>query len=203
MAGSGSLINYSNYVALDGSSWRSSTGVGGGAGTYVFYISAPAWYVSFRIWGSGGWGYQNGSLYVYPYDSSSGAFSSTAVFGSWESGRGSGYGYTWEWKHNNDGGSSGDIHDCHLWKLVVTEGNNDGGSSGTLYVGGLGCTTESIYNNYFKGRKIYCSKGDWWKQGNTYSSDEAFLSSEGYSCLRGTKIAVSTGTYKYVCAKNA
>ena len=208
MAGAGSPINYSNIVALDGSSWRYSTSVGGGAGTQTYYVAAPAFRIYFHIWGSGWWGYQSGSMYVYPYDSSTGAFSSNAVVGSWQSGKGSGYSYTWDWFHNakdNSGnyGSPEDIHDCHLWKVVVMEGDNSGGSSGTLYTGGIGCTSESIYNSYFKNRKIYCSKGDYWKQGNTYSSDSAFLSAQGYSCLRGTPISVSTGTYKYVCAQKA
>lgn len=204
MAGSGDLINYTNYVALDGSSWRASTGIGGGAGTSIFYISAPAWYVTFRIWGSGLWGYQEGSLYVYPYDPTTGTFLSTAVYGSYASGRGSGDIASWNFKHNKDGGSSKDTHDSHLWKISVYEGDNHGGSYGTLYVGGLGCATEDIYNNYFKGRKIYCSKGAFWKKGsgtNQYASDEAFLQEQGYSCMRGTQISISTGTYKYVCAK--
>lgn len=202
---SGDLINYANYKAMAGSSWFTSIGVGGGAGTTTYMIAGSTWAVDFRIWGSGLWGYQSGSLYVYPFDESTGKFSETAVYGSWQSGKGASYGYAWQFYHNYNGGTSGDIHDCQLWKLVVTEGNNDGGSTGTLYVGGLGVLSESIYNSYFKGRKVYCARGDYWRLGSqyTYASEEAFLAAQGYSCLRGTLVSVSTGTYKFICSKRS
>jgi hypothetical protein len=198
----GDLINYTNYVALDGTAWRSSKNIGR-IGTYTYILTAPAFYVKVNIKGGGWWGYQEGSFYVYPYDESTGTFSSKAVVGSYQTGRGSGYSYTWEWYHNYNGGSAEDIHDIHIWKVVVYIGNNDGSYSGNLYAGGLGCIKESLYADYFKNRPIYYSKGEYWTiaSGSTYTTIDACLKAENYSVMRGTQIAVNTGTYKYITAK--
>lgn len=201
----GDLINYSNYKALDGSSWRSSSTVGSSAGTFIFYVSAPAFYVTFYIQGAWPWAYQEGSLNVYPYDPETGKFGSAVYTGS-GSVRGDNR-TTWSFTHNKDGGSSKDVHDCQLWKIQIYHGDNaaTASASGSLYVGGLGLCTEDIYNTYFKGRHIYCSKGAFWRKGsgsNQYASDEAFLQAQGYSCMRGTQISISTGTYKYITANH-
>jgi hypothetical protein len=206
MAGAGSVINYSNIVALDGTAWRTTVSLSGDTGQHIYYVSAPVFYVNFTIHGSGLWGYQAGSCYVYPYDSSTGAFSSSYVYGSWSEGRGDDYGNAWNFYHNiifNGSSSSEDISNCHLWKIETNKGDNNGSANGTLYISGMGKLTESIYNSNFKNRKIYASKCDYYQKGNTYSSDEAFLQACGYSCMRGTKISVSSGSYKYLCAREA
>lgn len=202
----GDLINYTNYKAMIGSpsyrqkeriSWQSRNGACSGTRTY--YISAPHFRVTQEMRGSGWWGYQEASLYVYPYDSSSGKFSSTAVYGFYNSVKGSSAYDTWEWEHN--GGYSGDIPDCHLWKIVTYAGENDGTVDGYAYSAGLEMVPQNIYTNYFQNRRIFASKGQIWSQ-SSYASDEAFLKAQGYSCLRGTPISISTGTYKYICASN-
>ena len=195
MAGSGSLINYSNIKSLLGSSWRSSVTVGY-TGTYTYYVTAPAFHIDYWIKGSGWWGYQEGSIYVYRWNGSN---FSTCVYSGSNSCRGSKNQISWAFSHNYNGGSSGDVHNCQLWKIVVYSGNNDGSSGGTLYTGGLGLVSESLYNSYFKNKLIYCSKGTYWTS-STYN-DSTFISNQGYSCMRGTKISVSSGTYQYVTAQ--
>ena len=205
MAQAGDLINYTNYVALDGSSsWRNTLKSGNDRGTNYYYVSAPAFYFYYIIEGTGWWGYQEGSCAIYPYDESTGAFSATKVFGSSKSGRGGSYDGIWQWKHNKDGGSSGDVHDCHLWKISVYMGNNDGNCSMWIYTGGLSHVKEDLYADYFQKRYIYCSEGKAWKKGtgtDQYASDEAFLQAQYYTHMRGTPISISTGTYKYITSK--
>ena len=196
----GDLINYANCKAMDGSSWRHSTSLSGRNWSRRYYISAPAWHVTFTIKGSGLWGYQEGSFNVYAYNSSTGKFDKK-VYGSSQSLRGGSKSYNWNFSHNYNGGSSGDIHDLHLWCVDIYAGNNDGSTSGNIYTGGIGVFPESIYNSHFKGKTIYASKGDYWQKGNTYASDEAFLAGEGPSHMKGTKISVVDGTYKYISTR--
>lgn len=199
----GDLINYTNYKAMDGAAWRNQTSHIKSTGSYTFVVSAPAFQANCWINGSGLWGYQEGGISVYPYDDSIGTFSSTAVFNKSGNVRGGSKKKEWTFNHNYNGGTSGDIHDCQIWKVTFYLGNNDGTKGCWLYTSGLGLVPESIYNNYFKGRLVYASKGDWWqiKSGNTYSTVEACLKAEGYSHMRGTPVSVSTGTYKYITSK--
>lgn len=195
MAVSGSMIDFANIQSSLGTSWRNSTTVGY-TGTYTYYVSAPAFHIDYWIKGSGWLGYQEGSIHVYPYNPSTGKFGSSVYDGS-DSCRGSTQ-ISWAFSHNYNGGTTGDVPDVHLWKIEVYSGNNDGSSGGTLYVGGMGLLTESLYNNYFKYRRIYCSEGNFW----TGYTDEGFLSAKGYSCMQGTQIREDTGTYLYICANH-
>lgn len=200
----GDLINYANYKAMDGGSWRHKGGTWTSAGSYTFVVSAPAFQANCWICGSGLWGYQEGGIQVYPYDESTGTFSSTAVFNKSGNVKGGSNKSEWTFNHNYNGGTSGDIHDCQIWKVTFYLGNNDGTKGCWLYTGGLGLVPESIYNSHFKGRLVYASKGDYWQiksSGTTYASIEACLNAEGYSHMRGTPVSVSTGTYKYITSK--
>lgn len=205
MAGVGDYINYANFCALNPASegWYGYRSLGGKGTTRTFYIAATAFRVWTSIQGSWVWGYQEGSLNVYAYDKNTGRFKSSPQLSWFDSVQGTSNHAGCGFYHNFEGGSSGDIHDCHLWKVVVYYGDNDGDSTdGFIQTGGLSLVPESIYNSYFKGRKIYCAKGDWWEQGGTYRTDEEFLSAQGYSCMRGTQISIATGTYKYICAQS-
>lgn len=199
----GDLINYTNYVALDGSSWRYKGGTWTTSGTYTFVVSAPAFQANCWICGSGLWGYQEASVNIYPYDESTGTFSTTAIFSKGGSVRGGSNKDEWTFNHNYNGGSSNDIHDCHIYKIVFYLGDNDGTKGCWLYTGGLGLVKESLYADYFKGRPIYASKGDYWRihSGYTYATVEDCLKAEFYTCMRGTPISISTGTYKYITSK--
>lgn len=205
----GDTINAIQYAKMDAAAWRHSENWQNKNYTMTICISAPAIYCYYTIGGSGFWGYQEGSFNVYAYNSSTNAFDNH-IMGSTESVRGS-KSYTWRFKHNYENGTNGDIHDLPLWKIVVYAGNNDGGCHLYLYTGGLSMVpyvedgskglTPSIYESYFKDKMIYQSKGDYFVIGNTYKSETEFLAAEGPSAMRGTPIAVSTETYKYISTR--
>ena len=88
----------------------------------------------------------------------------------------------------------------HLWKIVLYEDSGDGGSFYQVYSAGLEKVPSSIYQSHFKSRKIIGVTCGIWEKGYDYATDDAFLADKGYGVLRGTPIAITSGTYRYICA---
>ena len=192
--GVGSLINRDNLIEMIGSSaWRNSNLNSCYEDTVTLYIDAPAFLITFNLW-ENGLDYKDGSCFISYWTGSSWI----QVYGSEESVRGSAY--SWSFKHNVDGGSEDDVHDYHLWKIELTEGVGDGGSFYSIFSGGLEKVPASIYQSYFRGRKIIGVTCGIWEKGIDFSSDEEFLRDKGYGVLRGTPIAILSGTYLNICA---
>lgn len=196
--GVGSLINRENLIEMIGSAaWRSNNINSCYEGTVTLYVDAPAFQITFNLWGNGSED-KEGSCFISRWN----GLSWIRVYGSTEH-LDSVFSYSWTFKHNVDGGSEEDVHDCHLWKIVLTEGVGEGGSFYNIFSGGLEKVPASIYQNHFKGRKIIGVTCGIWEKGIDYASDEEFLSDKGYGVLRGTPIAVQSGTYQYICAGTA
>ena len=195
--GTGSLINRENLIDMTGTAWRNSYLNSCYQSTVTLYIDAPAFQMSFSLWANSGSykegscsvSHWHGSFWVEDY-SSSGSSRDNKVF-------------QWAFRHNVDGGTAEDVHDRHLWKIVMYEGPGDGGSFFSIYAGGLEKVPASIYQSHFRGRKIIGVTCGIWEKGIDFSSDDAFLTAKGYGVLRGTPIAVQSGTYQYICAGTA
>ena len=195
--GAGSLINRENLIDMTGTGWRNSYLNSCYQSTVTFYIDAPAFQVTFNLWGNGD-GYKEGSCSISYWNGSSWI----QVYGSTQ-GSASYFTKAWEFKHNVDGGTTEDVHDRHLWKIVLYEDSGSGGSFFNVYAAGLEKVPSSIYQSHFRGRKIIGVTCGIWEKGTDFASDDAFLTAKGYGVLRGTPIAVQSGTYQYICAGTA
>ena len=193
--GAGSLINRDNLIEMIGSSaWCNSYLNSCYQSTVTFYIDAPAWQLQFNVWANSG--HKEGSCFVSYWNGSSWI----QVYGSTESLYGQQDYHQWSFKHNVDGGTAEDVHDMHLWKIVLDEDSGDGGSFYQVYSAGLEKVPALIYQSHFKGRKIIGVTCGIWEKGFDYATDDAFLADRGYGVLRGTPIAITSGTYLYICA---
>lgn len=186
----GDKINYANYKAMVPGAWRitpswkdTNKTIYLSACSFVIQIRVTSvWFRKSRIWLTAY--YYNGSSWVQAYTgyiSKSGGSSGDAKY-----------------YHNraDEGTTSGDSHQHHLWKFVIAM-DPEGSSHGyfNIWAGGLETMNETEYNNYFKGNKIMgvkCAYSD-------SSSDSAFVASNHPSTNKGTKISVSAGTHKYIC----
>lgn len=150
---SGDLINYSalayeyyrDFSIMDIDS-------GSDVGHKYVYVSAQSWYAQITInknWGS--WGrdisftasYWNGSAWVE-------AWSDSHSWGQFESGE-----WTYKYYHNSTlGTTSGDVVEPVLWELHFYYPELYRKRL-RLYVGRIACMGEELYNNFYKGRKIY------------------------------------------------
>lgn len=198
---SGDVINYSNYKAMYPSAWRySHTWTDSSVTIYVnassFVIRARVSSVLFRSnWVNVTASYWNGSSFVQAYAPRNNNGYTTYAKGANSS--------SWSGYHNrsSEGTTSGDQHQIQLWKLVISMRGKDGSAHGyfDIWCGGLETMTESEYNNYFKGRLIKYSSGDWFQKGNTYASDAAFIAGQKPSNWRGTPISIASGTANKLC----
>ena len=182
----GQTINWSNYKGAVSASWRKTydSGKAGDLQT-TRYVYAPAFEAQVNVYGSGLWGAHNGALTVY-YLNSSGGWTQAASLECSEA-RGSGSDKAVIWKHNYSGGSSGDVHDVHTWKVVIWS-SGDGDGRLRIWLGGIEMCTESWYNSYCRGKPI---KGI-----------ACALSASSYGTTgdrRGELISVSAGTYGQIC----
>lgn len=102
--------------------------------------------------------------------------------------------------HNRaaEGTTSGDSHQHHLWKFVIHNVSYAGSAHAyfNIWAGGLETMTEAEYNSYFKGHEIMgivCQFDD------TETVDANFVAVHHPSTHKNTEIAISTGTYKWMC----
>lgn len=166
--------------------------------TFTYCCAAPASMARVALYGSGWWGYQEGSLGAYYWNGSQWV----QAYYVYDFFQGSGQGTTFEFRHNYNGGSSQDVHDIHLWKYVMYLQNGDGSASFSLYTGGLEMVPESIYDSYFAGRYLKALSGRKYRIGSGYDypTDSAFLEAQGYAVRNGTPIGIASETYKFLCA---
>ena len=191
MAIQGKTIAWSNYTGEVSASWRSTydSGKAGDLQT-TRYVYAPAFEAQVNVYGAGLWGAHNGALTVY-YLNSSGGWTQAASLECSEA-RGGGSDKAVIWKHNYSGGSSGDVHDVHTWKVNIWS-SGDGDGRLRIWVGGIEMCSASWYHTYCVpagtyGRRIRGISGG-------YSSS----SYETTGSRRGTPISGASGTYKWIC----
>ena len=191
MAVQGKTINWSNYTGAVSASWRQTydSGKAGDLQT-TRYVYAPAFEAQVSVYGSGLWGAHNGTLTVY-YLNSSGGWTQAASLECDEA-RGSGSDMAVIWKHNYSGGSSGDVHNVHTWKVVIwSSGAGDGRLR--IWAGGIEMCTASWYNTY-------CAPAG--TNGRQIRGISGGLSSSSYETTgsrRGTIITEASGNYKWIC----
>jgi len=186
----GDEINYANYKAMVPTAWRTTPSwtdtnvtVYLSSCSFVAQIRVTSvWFRKSRIWLTSY--YYNGYSWVQAYtgylSESGGSSDSTKYY------------------HNraDEGITSADQHQHHLWKFVISM-DPEGSSHGhfNIWAGGLETMNETEYNNYFKGHKIHgivCSYSD-------SSTDSNWVSSKYPLANRGTKISIADGTYKNIC----
>lgn len=186
----GDLITYDNYRAMVPMTWRitpqwSDTNLTVHLASCSFVVRARVTSVLFRTGSCTVTAYYyNGSTWVHAYTLSV----SQTNAGSKEQ---KGY-------HNRatEGTTSGDSHNHHLWKFVVSM-SYPGSAHGyfDIWSAGVETMTKSEYDSYFKGGKIHGIKG-------TYvvnTTDSAFLATYHPGVMRGTPISIASGTHKYIC----
>lgn len=189
MAVQGKTINWSNYSGAVSATWRNKydTNAQTGAMYPTIYVYAPAFYAVAKAFGSGLWGWHYAALTIY-YLNSSGGW--TQVWSDSCDIRGVGEMNSVSWSHNYNGGSSGDVHDIHTWKVV---GDLHGDGKGRLQIeyGGIEVCGESWYNTYCKPSGGKLIKG--------ISCGVSSSSYETTGSNRGTPISEASGTYKWIC----
>lgn len=191
MAVQGKIINWTFYKEAAGGSWRSTydSGKAGDLQT-TRYVYAPAFRAAVNVYGSGLWGAHNGALTVY-YLNSSGGWTQAASLECSEA-RGSGSDKGVNFYHNYDGGSSGDVHNIHTWKVVIWS-SGDGDGRLRIWAGGIEMCTPSWYNANCKtpGTTGILIKG--------ISGGISSSSYETTGSRRGTPITEASGSWKWIC----
>lgn len=191
MAVQGKTIGWSNYTGAVSASWRSTydSGKAGDLQT-TRYVYAPAFEAQVNVYGSGLWGAHNGSLTVY-YLNSSGGWTK-AWSDSCSEARGSGSDKAVSFFHNYNGGSSGDVHDAHTWKVVIWS-SGDGNGRLRIWAGGIEMLTPSWYHTYC------VPSGTYGRQIRGISGGISSSSYETTGSRRGTLITEASGNYKWIC----
>ena len=187
----GDEINYANYKAMVTAAWRISNSWGNQ--DITIYLSACSFVIQAKcnsvLFRSSSIDvnayYYSGSSWVYAYNlhlTLSGAQNpiSTKAY------------------HNraDEGTTTGDQHQHHLWKFVVNMSwAGSAGADFVLWASGLETMNETEYNSYFKGEKLMGIKCEY----KTGVTDSSFVLTNHPSTLKGTPISISSGTYKYIC----
>lgn len=216
----GDLINYTNLKSmLNPSVYRCSYQQGSAyTGNYTAYIISPSWWVQFY---AGVWGIASidGGYSVSQYEPSSNSWKtvySIALSARNNSSNKNKYAYYY---HNYNGSrTTNDNPREHLFKIVSgatwTQGNASWRTvNKTMYVGGTEHMTEAHFNEVCK----YDAQGNpkpikglkpmiYLVGTGTDTANYSFLPSEQAiidlyigNPLRGTPIAVDSGTFKYCC----
>ena len=214
----GDLINYANLKSMIGTATRCSDfkSTNSTGNTLVSYIIAPSFQVDFY---AGVWGIASidGSYTVHQYINGSWVSRfSKSMSGRNNSSQKSNHSYYY---HNYNGSStSGDDPREHLFKITSTATWTQGGSSWRevshrCYVNGVELMTESQFNTAcktdasgnlkpIKGIQpmIYYTGSGTNTSNYTYlGTESAIISKYTSNPLKGTLIAVDSGTYKYCC----
>ena len=142
----GKTINWSNYSGAASASWRKTYDSGKDGDLQITrYVYAPAFQAAVNVYGSGLWGAHNGVLTVYYLNSSGGWTQAASLECDEARGAGSDKGVTFY--HNYTGGSSGDVHNAHTWKVVIwSSGAGDGRLR--IYLGGIEMLGKSWYDSH-------------------------------------------------------
>jgi len=187
----GDLINYANYKEMAGGSWRLTPSWEDTDKTV--YLASCCFVVRIRCT-SVLWRTSKMTLNAYYYNGSSWVRAYENTISQKNAGTTSQFYY-----HNraDEGTTSTDQHQHHLWKFVISNTIHPGSSHTyfELWAGGMETMNETEYNSYFKGQKlmgINCSYSD-------SSSDTDWVNNKYPSVYKGTPIGVSSGTYKYLC----
>ena len=118
------------------------------------YVSSSSWWAQVTIdknWGTWGrsftlWAsYWNGATWVE-------AWKDTHSWGQFESGS-----WTYKYYHNSTlGSTSGDVPTAVLWELHLDHPELYRKRL-WVYAGGAGCMPRSTYDNFYRGKPVYCS----------------------------------------------
>ena len=191
MAVQGKTIGWSNYIGAASGRWRQSydTGNTGSAVYPTIYVYAPALRAEATAHGSGLWGWQYAGLTIY-YLNSSGGW--TQAWSNSCTARGGTNSNSVSWNHNYNGGSSGDVHDIHTWK-VVGDIHGDGSGRILIHSGNIDVCTASWYHTYC------VPSGTYGRQIRGISGGLSSSSYETTGSRRGTPISQASGTWEWIC----
>ena len=152
MASSGNLISYANFSNTYSGGLMLDKDTNSSHNSTAIYVSSPSWWAQITINKNlGSWGrsftlyaaYWNGSSWVE-------AWRDTRSFSQMEGGS-----WTYKYYHNSTlGSTSGDVADAVLWELYL-DFPELYRKRLWVYSGGIGCMSESTYNNLYRGRLIY------------------------------------------------
>lgn len=198
---SGDLIKYSNFSNTYTEHSIMDYENKHGEIAHYAYVSSPSWYmhISFDkgalIFGNANWvvSYWNGSDWIKAYEKS-------IYLGSMESGN---FGYYFY--HNSTLGSNAeDVPQAVLWEIYFYY-MKPMRKRLWIYTGGIGCMSESTYDDIYKGKLIYSAgnlSGDsCWNAGEDGAKRNEALSLFSQSANRGTLITASNEkklvAYKY------
>lgn len=201
MATKDDLITWAKIYELNGESWKQINNYTDTSAT--FYLASPCFVIELRVetvlfrsnWVNLTASYYNGSSWVQAYAPRNDE--GYTIYGRGGTKKGI------KLYHNRpqEGTTSGDQKNYHLWKIDIQMRGADGSAHGkaNIYVSGMELWTQALFNSVVS--TDACKYIKWCQPSITKGGDATqWLSTHRPSAKRGTAISISSGTANQLVA---